>query len=240
MATSYDTLGQDFDAGVETTLSYVICSTPRSGSYLLCELLWRTGAAGAPEEFFHPDFMPLLARRWGVESLDDYVAALLEHKTTPNGVFGAKIHWGQYSPVLGDRDITALFPNTRFIHITRADRVRQAVSWVRAMQTLRWKSSESDRREVTYDAEDIAAKLRRLEGDERRWRELFDRQGIEPYEVVYEDLAVRPGEVIRGVLDWAGIEAPEVPGGDTGLRRQADATTEEWVRRFAAEQPAPT
>jgi LPS sulfotransferase NodH len=237
---SYDTLNDDLDAGVETSLSYVICSTPRSGSYLLCELLWRTGGAGAPEEFFHPDFMPRLMRRWGVETLDDYIAALLEHKTSPNGVFGAKVHWGQYQPVLGDRDITTLFPNTRFIHISRADRLRQAVSWVRAMQTLRWKSSEHDRREVSYDAQDIAAKLRRLEGDEGRWRALFERHGIEPYEVVYEELAERPGEVVGELMEWAGMDAPGAPPPQAALRRQADATSEEWVRRFLAEQPAPS
>jgi trehalose 2-sulfotransferase len=235
---SYDTLDQDLDSGAEAGLSYLICSTPRSGSYLLCELLWRTGAAGAPEEFFHPDFMPRLMRRWGVDSLDAYIAALLEHKTSPNGVFGAKIHWGQYSPVLGERDITTLFPNTRFIHISRSDRVRQAVSWVRAMQTLRWKSSEQDRREVAYDAEDIAAKLRRIEGDEERWRALFERYGIEPHEVVYEQLSERPGEVVRGVLDWAGIEAPGAAPDEPGLRRQADSISEQWVQRFLDEQPA--
>jgi LPS sulfotransferase NodH len=232
----YDTLDQDFDAGVETTLSYVVCSTPRSGSYLLCELLWRTGAAGAPEEFFHPDFMPRLMRRWGVTDLDSYLAALLAHKTSPNGVFGAKVHWGQYSPVLGERDITALFPNSRFIHITRTDRLRQAVSWVRAMQTLRWKSSERDRREISYDPDDIRAKLRRIEGDESRWQALFERHGIVPYEVVYEQLAARPAETLRQVLDWAGIETPAgaVPAAP-GLRRQADEISDEWVRRFRAE-----
>src|SRR3954469_25286570 len=107
----YDTLDDDLDAGVETRLSYVICSTSRSGSYLLCELLWRTGVAGAPEEFFHPQYMPRLMERWGVEELDEYVRALLAHKTTPNGVFGAKIHWAQYGAVLLERDPTAVFPN---------------------------------------------------------------------------------------------------------------------------------
>ena len=33
-------------------LSYLICSTPRSGSTLLCEALTNTGVAGAPEEYY--------------------------------------------------------------------------------------------------------------------------------------------------------------------------------------------
>src|SRR4051794_5081670 len=34
------------------TLSYLIASTPRSGSTLLCEALTNTGVAGNPEEYY--------------------------------------------------------------------------------------------------------------------------------------------------------------------------------------------
>jgi LPS sulfotransferase NodH len=37
-------------------VSYVICTTPRSGSWLLAEALLATGAAGRPEEYFRPDW----------------------------------------------------------------------------------------------------------------------------------------------------------------------------------------
>jgi LPS sulfotransferase NodH len=237
---TYETLDHDLDTGVATRLSYIICSTPRSGSYLLSELLWNTGLAGAPEEFFHPDKMPHLMRRWGVSGFDEYLQALLAHKTSANGVFGAKVHWGQYQPVVGERDPTGLFPSTCFIHISREDRLRQAVSWVRAMQTLRWKSSEGGRAqpELRFDAEDIRAKLQRLDGDEARWRALFERHAIEPHEVVYERLAERPDEVVREVLEFAGIDVPgALPPAQPRLRRQSDAISDEWVGRFSAEAP---
>ena len=34
------------------TVSYLICSTPRTGSSLLCDALTATGVAGRPEEYF--------------------------------------------------------------------------------------------------------------------------------------------------------------------------------------------
>src|SRR3954471_21691833 len=37
---------------VKPTLSYLICSTPRSGTTLLCEALTNTGIAGHPEEYY--------------------------------------------------------------------------------------------------------------------------------------------------------------------------------------------
>ena len=36
----------------QPSLSYLICSTPRSGSTLLCEALTNTGVAGRPEEYY--------------------------------------------------------------------------------------------------------------------------------------------------------------------------------------------
>jgi LPS sulfotransferase NodH len=36
----------------DSILSYLICSTPRSGSTLLCEALTNTGVAGVPEEYY--------------------------------------------------------------------------------------------------------------------------------------------------------------------------------------------
>jgi trehalose 2-sulfotransferase len=37
---------------MQPTLSYLICTTPRSGSTLLCEALENTGIAGRPEEYY--------------------------------------------------------------------------------------------------------------------------------------------------------------------------------------------
>src|SRR5207249_762689 len=36
--------------------SYLICATPRSGSYLLCELLALTGVAGKPTEYLSQSY----------------------------------------------------------------------------------------------------------------------------------------------------------------------------------------
>jgi LPS sulfotransferase NodH len=51
-------------SGVVTPrLSYFICSTPRSGSTLLCEVLRSTGIAGRPEEYYQRRWKTGLPRR---------------------------------------------------------------------------------------------------------------------------------------------------------------------------------
>ena len=243
-ATGWERLFVEFER-TETRRSYLVCSLPRSGSSLLCELLAATGVAGAPTEFFHPDKMAALRERWGVATLDGYVRELLARKTSPNGVFGAKAHWGQYRPAFGDADPRILFPDVRLVFITRRDRLRQAISWVRALQTRKW--ADQDRppvdRPAVFDYEDITAKLMRIDREEETWEALFERHAIVPQRVVYEDFVESRDETVRAVLDALGIDAPSdlhLPPPE--LARQADELSEEWVERYLAESatsPAP-
>lgn len=102
--------------------SMLICTLPRSGSWLLAEGLWRTGLAGRPEEYFRPDWferfrqigkLPFQHRLHRLDhweppdltgasapgqsrrSFGRFLAEIQRIGTTPNGVFGLKCHWGQ-------------------------------------------------------------------------------------------------------------------------------------------------
>src|SRR3954466_12579190 len=80
----------------ERTVTYVVCSTPRSGSGLLCRALAGTGVAGTPIEYFNGWRRPMLAGGWGCgTSLAAYAEALQDRRTDTAGVFGTKLHWGQ-------------------------------------------------------------------------------------------------------------------------------------------------
>jgi LPS sulfotransferase NodH len=48
--------------------SYLVCATPRSGSFLLCEALKNTALAGQPEEYFWRDDEPAWKERWGYQT----------------------------------------------------------------------------------------------------------------------------------------------------------------------------
>jgi LPS sulfotransferase NodH len=227
-----------FDDGGDPRRSYLICSIPRSGSTLLCGLLTGTGVAGAPDEFFNPAYMRVRMQRWGVETTDEFVTQLLARKTGPNGVFGVKAHWSQYKRAFGGADPRQIFPGLRLIYIYRRDRLRQAVSWARAKQTSRFRSDQRvpTERQATFNAEDITHVLNRIERLDELWAGLFDRLGVAPHAVVYEDLVADRDGALRKVLGHIGIEPP------VGLRvrtpvleRQADALTEEWVERYVAE-----
>jgi len=56
--------------------TYFLCSTPRSGSTVLCYALQQTGRLGAPDEFFSPDSED----RWGTEP-DAVIRRLVAERT---------------------------------------------------------------------------------------------------------------------------------------------------------------
>jgi trehalose 2-sulfotransferase len=232
----HDRLFFEFER-TQPRVSYMVCSVPRSGSSLLCELLAGTGVAGAPAEFFHPDKMAALREGWQTPDLDTYVRELLARKTSPNGVFGVKAHWGQYDPLFAEKDPRTIFPDAHIVFITRRDRLRQSISWVRALQTRKWADQDRPRveRPAVFDADHITRKLGRIEREEKLWESLFARHGITPHRVLYEDLVETQEATVRAVLEWLGVAVPaalELPAPRLG--RQADELSDEWAQRYRA------
>jgi trehalose 2-sulfotransferase len=109
--------------------AYLVCSTQRSGSTYLCELLSSTAVVGTPLEFFearaetgmppHPGYFLAGLPRTGAGIRDDlrptdappysdlraidgweaHLERTFETGTTPNGVFGTKLMWNQLPDV---------------------------------------------------------------------------------------------------------------------------------------------
>src|SRR4051812_21571952 len=82
-------------------LYYMICTNPRSGSWLLAEGLEGTGIAGHPREWFNEYEEREYPLRWGIPapsgSYEQYLSRLLEEGTTANGVFGLKCMGFQFA-----------------------------------------------------------------------------------------------------------------------------------------------
>jgi trehalose 2-sulfotransferase len=250
----------DLPPSREAPRSYVIASLPRSGSTLLSRALWDSGVAGAPGEYFNPRHMADLFERWGrfhafgiarlltsgpstwrrtttLKSmpLQDYVGELRRTRSTPNGVFGVKLHYGhlERSFLRTGLDVEQVLGRPRWIWMVRRDHVRQAVSYVRALQTKAWRSDSRAHQEPHYDFERIARRLADFETRERAWESWLASRGIEPLRILYETFAANYEPTVRGVLRYLGIpDADRIPVSRPPLERQADDLTEQWVERF--------
>ncbi len=174
-----------------TCQSYIICTSPRSGSTLLCKLLARTKIAGNPASYFHRPSI----QAW-YKGLDLTQDASMPERTALAMVFRAAIAKGSletgmfglrlqrhsfdffteklailYEQHVSDRQrIHAAFGRTSFVYLTRHDKVEQAVSYLKATQTGLWHMAPDGTAlerlappaEPTYDADKIRTHIMNL------------------------------------------------------------------------------
>ena len=244
--------------------SYIICATPRSGSTLLCDLLAETGVAGHPNSYYRQESILYWARSWDLSMLDltdnkefdrSYLAAALRAGTSENGVFGLRLMWGsvaELSTRLGAlhpdlHDDAALFERalgeTLYIHLSRQDKIAQAVSLLRAEQSGLWhlaadgteRERSSPPQPMVYDADRLSGFLKELEMDDAAWAAFFAHNRIEPMRLTYEAVAAAPQVAVARILSALGRE-PELASTVTArTAKLADNTSLEWADRFRRE-----
>jgi LPS sulfotransferase NodH len=230
------------------------------------EALRHSGMPRRPWEYFdpqrHADIVERLAFRempdrppqpsplWSPETYDGYLDWALERGTTPNGVFGAKVMWGYMAdfaellrgipgfaglpvPELLDRAFSGL----RYVRVTRRDKVRQAVSLWKAVQTQAWRHGAHPAAEPAFDLRAIDHLVRQLQEHDAAWLGYFTGLGVDPLVVTYEDLAAEHEPTVRRVLEYLGIPAPGELPCRPRLQVQADATSEAWVELYESAMP---
>jgi LPS sulfotransferase NodH len=142
------------------------------------------------------------------------------------------------------------FPNPRYVRVTRADKVRQAVSLWRAVQTQAWRQEAGEdaaraSREPVFSFRAINYLVRLLSAHDASWDAYFLGLGLQPLAITYEELAEAHEPVVRRVLAYLGISAPaDMRVKPPALKVQADDLSERWVQRVhdhlaALEGPEP-
>jgi LPS sulfotransferase NodH len=246
--------------------SYLICSTPRSGSTLLCDLLGQSGIAGHPDEYFDiRRWIDLdIAARIGADDDRAFFAAARRAATSDNGVCGFKIHWHQRmvlhekilcSPCLKelghglDRlnlydSLNLGFEDLSFVWIRRRNKVAQGISLYRAVQSGHWSSQTQTAApvEIAYNEQAIDKHVRRTGAQDAAWEDFFSTHGIHPFIVWYEDLAEDPNGQTEKLLQFFGRDRPNKSALVSRLYKQAREESKAWEMRYRQSQArtAPT
>ncbi len=246
--------------------TYVICTSPRSGSTLLCDLLAATGVAGNPGSWFHRPSLDDWARGLHVSRQEDgeaaFVSRLFDAARELGGgsgnVFGLRLQRHSFAFFFetlrrlhpaSSSDVDCFersFGPTLYIHLYREDKVGQAVSYIRAQQSGLWHvaadGSELERvaphRDPRYDAAAIKAQVEIFTEFDRLWSAWFRHERIEPLRLSYARLADDPLLATRDLLENLGCDARTADHIVPGVSKMADATTEDWIARFQAEAPS--
>jgi LPS sulfotransferase NodH len=218
---------------------------PHPGDYL--EWLPRTGAGIRDDP--SPSQAPAYSSLLGLSDYREHLERTFTSGTTANGVFGAKLMFNQLpelQALAGGLDeyaglevaalLGALFGEPAYIWVSRRDKVRQAVSMWRALQSRRWRSGATGPErepELVYRYEGIRHLVARFDAEDRAWGEFFAGHGIPALRVCYEDDLERDRDgIVAAVLERIGVALPAGWHAPEPLARQADARTEEWVAAY--------
>ena len=245
----------DHPSGTGGGGTYIIASVPRSGSTLLARLLWDTGWVGSPKEYLNPmqlrDWEVRLGRspsRWlhgrlhgaavgaivGRGWSERRLAGHLERvrcRRSSGGWFGLKLHHHHFVRYGGLSFVDRVLPGARWLRISRRDRLGQAISWQRALESGQWAAWQPTGEPVRYRRSRIQQRLAAIEQAETGWDRALEDRPV--WQVTYEALVEDPRATLQSALNWLDVDRlvdePQLP-----MRRQADAVTAEWRAHWTA------
>jgi len=247
------------------------------------EALRHSGRPRRPEEYFvgveDPSIRDHLGERavgsepqprsplWSRAAYDRYLEWAFEAGTTDNGVFAAKLMWGYFGdfvsllrnvPAYRDVPLAELlptvFPDLTFVRVVRANKVRQAVSLWKAVQTATWREDQASAKAPALEDDDsppyrsfieehrpqlrfhyraIEHLLEQILIEESRWDAFFEHSGIKPVLVLYENFAADYETSTLRLLERLGLTPPEDFDFEPRMKRQSDRVNDDWVKRYS-------
>ena len=185
-----------------------------------------------------------------------YLTAVLHLGSAGTDIFGMRVMWRDFPNLL--QRLSVLFPNlasdharlqaafgpTRYIHLTRQDKVAQAISRLKAEQSGLWHihadGSERERvkprQAAIYDPQILAKQVAAYEEHDAAWVRWFAQQNIQPLPITYEALAANPQTILASVLSTIGLDPTIAKTVAPRTAKLADSESRAWAARFRQEK----
>ncbi|MEM9986883.1 MAG: Stf0 family sulfotransferase [Bacteroidota bacterium] len=210
--------------------SYIIWMTPRTGSTLLSELLAQSQQLGHPHELFTLEPHSSLAEHYQVDSWERLRDELWSRSALDTGCMALKygIYRSRHEPIvqelrqlqgLAEVDLwnwapfEELFPRCQHLFLTRRNKLRQVISWWKAIQDQQWHLRPGQSREQTnhfyedkYDFAALQHLLKEVQLREAATQQFFSDNNLTPLTVVYEDLIQDVVHQLGRILAFLGLE----------------------------------
>jgi trehalose 2-sulfotransferase len=234
---------------------------------MLCDLLAGTNVAGRPASYFRTESIARWHLRLNVPVAEHasaagfdrrYIDAVLREGRGDSSIFGFRLmqenldhltmHLDHLFPGLGDDRacLEAAFGPLLYIHLSRTDKVVQAVSLVKALQTGLWhlapdgteRERTSPAKDTAYDRNRIGKYIRDLTAQDQAWSRWFAENRIVPLALTYEALSREPRGALESVLSALSLDPAIAAAVRPKTRKMSDFESQDWVSRFRAETEA--
>lgn len=204
--------------------AYIIAGVVRSGTNWLNDWLRQCGC-GNPREWLNCGY----GRKW-------FSGMWCGQK---DGVLAVKIFWhhlvgmNQYQPGEYLNHYIGLMGDVRWVFVYRLDHLRQAISLCRVHAGGGWTQPARQRRreiDISYDPKMIDHNINYIRWQEENWRGYFDKRGIQPLTITYEDMITDMPKTVNRVIDHVGVG--ELRDVKSKLQKQSGEDVERIVRLY--------
>jgi LPS sulfotransferase NodH len=149
--------------------------------------------------------------------------------------------------------LPTVFPELTFVRVVRANKLRQAVSLWKAVQTATWREDQATAKAVSVEENGspyksfleerrpqlrfhypaISHLLEQILIEESRWDSFFEHCQIRPVLVLYENFAADYETSTLNLLDRLDLSPPQGFAFEPRMKRQSDVVNDDWTRRYA-------
>ncbi len=215
---------------------FFLLSTPRSGSTVICDLLYKSGFCLAHEYFQPYEYLPILASRWdclqeGILDKEKYTNQLIRFRTLKSGWLGINLH-GHHLPIFCE--FKKYFPRSKriFVRIRRRDIIAQAVSYEIASQTGRWSSEFHTEVTPEYSFDKIKNKINSIEHQNLITDIFLSLLNENVIELFYEDFIMNPSLALSSIIPEEFHKKVII---EPTLKKQSSKFNKVWIDRFSKE-----
>lgn len=213
--------------------TYLVCTTPRTGSNLLCFSLAKQGLGipieylnllgnGSTQEFYNritnANFQSDLTN--GLlpnEICSKYIPQIIQHRTTANGVFGMKIFAHHFTNLYQDGNLSRLSSvfgcQPKIIHLVRENLIDLTVSYIMAQTNQQWHSNMLSGPSVhtPYNFDTFFDTMKDLNEIQNKWNIILRWQEYDVLRITYKQLSQDYTSTIKLVNQHLGFPDLEVP-----------------------------
>jgi len=215
----------------------IIASTGRSGSHMLGHALQKCGCFGFPLEYVNPSNLTQWKKRFHKDNLHDVLSEIQHHRTSPNGVFGIKIHYSHIDQFNGFNNLKDYFPNAYYIHLSRKNALKQAISMSIAEQTGVWISGQKPKNNnPQYSYKAIEKSLRQIIIDNASWQYILEANACNYMQMDFDFVRNNLALSIQKLAEFMDIklDSGKFPD-DQVTKKQSNDLNSEWENKFLTE-----
>jgi trehalose 2-sulfotransferase len=240
-------------------MTVIIAASPRSGSYLLCDLLHATGHLPLADEWLSSLGRDSRCLAYGLPGPLPNAALhphLLRREQNARGIVALKTVWTHFRAAL--EEVTGVpldpeaptsahvaaaagsFPHPRYLWIRRRDYLGSAISCAKAEQNGQWRATGEEAKKAApllFSAHAVFAARVHHYLNELAWERFFQLTPEPPCTVDYDELVRDPTGTVATACEYLGLPPPPplaLPGGP-----QRDAVNAVWREAYHALEAVP-